>query len=147
MADAASKAGKLARIHRVREVQAQLAQAEEARARDKAAAEAALHGRIAGLVDAVSPRPVATNATSLAAAAHYRERLHTSAAGADARMRTAQAQLDRSRIATRDALRDRTAMSKLLDRARADEAQADARREAEAGGVPQRSRRNRHDPC
>lgn len=138
---------KLARIHRVREVQARLAQAEEARAADKATAEAALHDRIAGLVDAVAPRPAATGATSLAAAAHYRERLHASAASADARLQTALGQLDRSRLATRDALRDRTATGKLLDRARADETQAEARREAEAAGASHRPRRNRHDPC
>lgn len=110
---------RLARVHRVRTLQLGLAQADETRANEKVASEAALSARIRSLADAVSPQPAAHGAVSLAAAAHYRERLHQSAMAADDRVRAAEAFAARSAEATRVAKRDQTAAEKLLDRSRA----------------------------
>ncbi|MGI4731958.1 MAG: hypothetical protein ACRYFW_09445 [Janthinobacterium lividum] len=146
MADTDSKEARLARIHRVREVQARLAQADEARARDKAAAEANLHDRIAGLAAEVAPRPSFATAAQLGAAAHFRERLHASATAAAARVQTAELQHERSRLVTRDALRDRLATEKLLDRARAEAALTEVRT-AQDAAIGTGVRRVRHGPC
>lgn len=111
---------RLQRVHRVRTLQLGLAQAEEARARETVASEAALSERIARLADAVAPQPAAHGAVSLAAAAHYRERLHQSAAAAAQRVRAAEAKADHSALATQAAKRDQTAAEKLLERSLAD---------------------------
>lgn len=134
---------RFARVHRVRDVQARLAQAEEARADAKVAAEVNLAQRIARLAADVAPAPVAASAMSLAATAHFRDRLHASATSARARVDAAEAFAERTRAATQAALRDRTAAEKLLDRARAAAAIAAARAEPDAPDRP----RDRHDPC
>lgn len=135
------KSKTLGRIHRVRTVQLNLARATEARARAQAASETALASRIAQLAYAASSG--SGNTAAFAAAAHYRDRLHQSAAAADARVRNAEAGVLRAEAATRDAKRDQTAVEKLLDRA-ADEAARRAARQLEAlSGVP----RKRHGSC
>lgn len=134
---------KLARIHRVRALQLGLAQAEELRVRDIAASEAQLSNRIAQLAAAVAPAPRGDAAVSLAAAAHYRERLQRSAESASHRVRAAEAEADRAAEATRAARRDQSAVEKLLDRAAADAALRAIRALQDAPPV----RKIRHDPC
>lgn len=118
---------RLARVHRVRTLQLGLAQAEEARAQAAVATETALSHRIARLADAVAPRPDDSGAATLAAAAHYRERLHQSAVAAANRVRAAESQAERSAEARLVAKRDQTAAEKLLDRGRAAQAAAERR--------------------
>lgn len=135
-------AKQLARIHRVREVQVALAEADHARAGAKAEAERRLGARVAQLAADVAPTIGVGSAAGFAATAHFRERLHQSAAAAQARAHAADAQLDRDAARVMEAKRDRAAAEKLLDRARA-RAAADARRPPEE--LP--ARRDRHDPC
>lgn len=118
---------RLARVHRVRTLQLGLAQADEARAHAAVATETALSQRIARLADGVAPRASDSGAATLAAAAHYRERLHQSAAAAANRVRTAETQAQRSAAATLAAKRDQTAAEKLLERSRADHAAVERR--------------------
>ena len=132
----------LARIHRVREVQVALAEADHARAEEKAGAERRLDARVAELAADVAPAIGAGSASDYAATAHFRERLQQSAATAGARVQAADAQLARDAARVIDAKRDRAAAEKLLDRAQARVA-ADARRAPE----PLPTRRDRHDPC
>lgn len=134
---------KLARIHRVRTLQLNLKHADEARAREKFASEATLAQRIGALADAVSPTPESALGASLGAAAHFRERLHQSAAAAQNRVLNAEVFVSRAAEATRAAKRDQTAVEKLIDRARAQIALKDMRKLEEA--PPARSKR--HDPC
>ena len=134
---------KLARIHRVRAIQFGLAQAEEARARDAVASEAALSRRIAQLADAVAPAADGGAGFSFAAAAHYRERLHRSAEVAAGRVATAEAEAERRAETARAAKRDQTAVEKLIARAEADAALKAIRALQEAPPV----RKVRHDPC
>lgn len=132
----------LARIHRVREVQVALAEADYARAEEKAGAERRLGARVAQLAADVAPTIGSGSAAGFAATAHFRERLHQSAAAAQARAQAADAQLERDAARVIDAKRDRAAAEKLLERAQARVA-ADARRPPE--DLP--TRRDRHDPC
>jgi flagellar FliJ protein len=133
----------LQRIHRVRTLQLGLAQANEAKAAEGLASETALAGRIADLARAVSPTPSATPGVSLAAAAHYRERLHQSAHAAEARVVTATRQAEAATAARQEAHRDQSAVEKLL--ARADHAELlKAMRALEDAPV---FRKVRHDPC
>jgi flagellar protein FliJ len=134
---------KLARIHRVRSLQLGLAQSEELRIRDIAASEASLSHRIAQLAAAVAPAPRADGAVTLAAAAHYRDRLHRSAESATNRVRAAEAEAARAAEATRSAKRDQSAVEKLLARAEADAALRAIRALQDAPPV----RKIRHDPC
>lgn len=136
-------ARKLARIHRVRTLQVGLASAEEARAQARLASEEQLAARIGQLVAAITPAPATASATSLLAAAHFRERLHVSAAAADGRRDAARLSADRAAEATRAARRDQDAVEKLLARAAADAAQAERRALEEAAPT----RTARHDPC
>ena len=133
----------LARVHRVRALQLNLARADEAGRLLALADAAALRARIAGLADAVAPDLAATASTGLAAAAHYRDRLHQSAVAADGRVRMAEDRATTAAEASRVAHRDRTAVEKLIARARADAAMREMRALAEApsGG------RKRHGPC
>jgi hypothetical protein len=135
---------RLARIHRVRTLQLGLAQADEARARDSLTSETALSQRIAQLASAVAPQPAGAAAVSMAAAAHYRDRLHRSAEAAQDRVRMAEENADRAGAATQSARRDQTAVEKLLDRARIERIRAEMKALEDA---PSPANRNRHDPC
>lgn len=112
-------AKKLNRILRVRTLQLGLTRAQEVQAADRFASERALRDRIAQLAADVAPTPtpVPANATSFAAAAHYRERLHHSAHAAEARVSTAHQGLAHAQAATREAKRDQSAVEKLIVRA------------------------------
>ena len=133
----------LDRLHRVRTVQLTLARVDEARALDQQASEAALHARIAQLAGGVAPVAAEQAGFSLVAAAHYRERLHQSAAAAQARVRRADEAVERATQATREARRDQSAAEKLIARATADEAVRALRALEESPPA----RRARHDPC
>ncbi|MFW2850866.1 hypothetical protein ACM61V_02925 [Sphingomonas sp. TX0543] len=134
---------KLARVLRVRTLQLGLAHADEARARAAHQQEAALSSRIALLADEVAPAPVGAAGFSLAAAAHYRERLHRSAETAANRVRSAEADAERAAAATRAAKRDQGAVEKLIERGMADAALREIRALRETPPV----RKIRHDPC
>ncbi|MET0307880.1 MAG: hypothetical protein ABW023_04165 [Sphingomonas sp.] len=139
----ARSAKKLDRLLRVRTLQLGQVQGDEARARAKVDQEEALRQRIAGLAANVAPSAVSASATSLIAAAHYRERLQQSAHAAEQRIVAAEQGLDAARAATRDARRDQSAIEKLIAREQADAA-LKALRELEQ--LPP-SGRNRHDLC
>lgn len=130
----------LKRIHRVRTLQLTLARAEEARAQTQVATETALSARIAQLADAVAP--ASSDAVAMAAAAHYRERLHRSARAAADRVRAAEANAARAAEGSRAAERDRSAVEKLLERARADALRQAMRKLEDAAPA-----RKWHDPC
>ncbi|MGJ3628888.1 hypothetical protein AB5I41_22135 [Sphingomonas sp. MMS24-JH45] len=134
---------RLARLHRVRTLQLGLAQADEARAREGLASETALANRIATLA-AVAPTADRTGATGLAAAAHYRDRLHRSADAASNRVRAAEAAAERVADATKTARRDQSAVEKLMARADAVTIAAEIRALQDA---PPTAKRKRHDPC
>lgn len=137
------KPSRLDRLLRVRTLQLGLVQADEARARDKAASEATLRARIAQLAEGVAPASAPVAGFSLVAAAHFRERLHQSAHAADTRLRAAEAQAARAAEATREARRDQSAIEKLIVRADADA----ALRAIRALEVAPPTRKIRHDPC
>lgn len=136
--------GRLARVHRVRTLQLGLAQAEEARARDQVASEQALAGRIAQLAAAVAPSAAQAGAMTLAAAAHYRERLQRSSEAATNRVRTAEQAAERTVAATQAAKRDQSAIEKLIQRGQQALVEAELRSLQDLPGTP---RKNRHDPC
>jgi len=134
----------LGRLLRVRTLQLNLVQAEEARAHEKFASEAALKTRIAQLADAVAPAPTASeDGFAFVAAAHFRERLHRSAEAADMRLRAAEQGIEQAAEKTREARRDQNAIEKLMARAEA-EAALKALRALEAAPAV---RKIRHDPC
>lgn len=137
----------LARIQRVRVLQAGLAQAGEVQARDTLASEAALSDRIAGLAAAVAPMRQESTAVSFAAAAHYRERLHRSAITAADRVAAAAAQAEAAAEAAREARRDQSAVEKLLVRAQAEAVMREMRALEDAPLFKPLSERLRHDPC
>lgn len=140
----AASAKQLARLHRVRTLQLNLTRADEARAHATHASEAALSARIASLAEAVSPVHGSTSAAvSMGAAAHYRERLWTSAIAAADRVRAAEHHAGLATQATQSARRDQSAVEKLIDRADA-AALMKAMRALEEQAP---SGRNRHDPC
>lgn len=138
---------KLDRILRVRSLQLDLTRAEEAQAAHKLNAEAELRDRILQLAANVAPTPTPApdSATSLIAAAHYRDRLHQSALAADQRIVVANRGLDHARNRTVEARRDQSAIEKLIARAEADAALA-ALRALENAAVPLRPAK-RHGPC
>lgn len=117
-------AKKLGRLLRVRSLQLDMTRAGEVAAREKVANEEALRARIAQLAQGVapSPAPAPGSATTLIAAAHYRERLHQSAFAAERRVAEAQDRLDTARAATQEAKRDQSAIEKLIERAEANAA-------------------------
>ena len=131
----------LARIHRVRTLQFGLAQADELTARDRHASEVQLAERIAALAASVAPRD--GSGVSLAAQAHYRERLTQSAAAAEQRVRTARFQSVQASEKSRAAHRDQVAVEKLIARAHADAALRELRDLQNAPPI----RKVRHDPC
>ena len=133
----------LARIHRVRTLQLGLAQAAEAKANEGLASETALANRIAELARAVSPSPSAAPGVSLAAAAHYRERLHHSAHAAENRVHAATRQAEAASLARQEAHRDQTAVEKLIARVDA----ADVLKAMRAMEDTPHTRKVRHDPC
>ncbi len=144
MAERSSK--KLDRLLRVRTLQLGMVRAVEVAAVERVASEHALKHRIAQLAADVapSPTPAPDAATSLIAAAHYRDRLHQTAAAAEKRVAAAETGLAQARERTLDAKRDQSAVEKLI--ARADtEAALKALRAMEA--LPPTSHRNRHGPC
>lgn len=117
-------AKKLGRLLRVRTLQLDMVRAGEVAAREKVDSEEALRARIAQLAQGVAPSPAPTpgSATTLIAAAHYRERLHQSAFAADRRVADARHSLATARVATQEAKRDQTAIEKLIERAEANAA-------------------------
>lgn len=136
---------KLARIHRVRTLQLGLARAAEVAAEHKVGNEAALSARIHQLTLAVSPTVSGADAAALHAAAHFRDRLHQSAAAAAQRVTLAEQAHARAVEATRAAKRDQTAVEKLLERAGQDAQRREMRALEDAPQpVPHRFR---HDPC
>lgn len=138
-------AQKLGRLLRVRTLQLDMVRASEAAARDKVAAEQALRARIEQLAQGIAPAPapVPGSATSLIAAAHYRDRLHQSAAAAERRVIDAERGLRTARAATQEAKRDQSAIEKLLERAEASAARRAMRALEDMPAIP----RKRHDPC
>lgn len=139
----AKQAKKYDRILRVRTLQLGQVRSQEVAARQKVAQEEALRSRIAQLSAGVAPAPEQGFATSLIAAAHYRERLHQSAHVAAQRVDVAEQNLTRAENATREAKRDQSAIEKLIARGEA-AAALKALRELEA--LPS-SGKNRHDIC
>lgn len=139
-----ASAKQLARIERVRAVQLSLARAAQIDAHAAAASETALAGRVAALADAIAPAPDTGAAFSLSAAAHYRERLHLSAATAQDRVASAERRATAATAAAQGAERDLKAVEKL--QAKADTAAALAAIRA-LEGAPAPQRPLRHDPC
>ena len=139
-----ASAKQLKRVERVRAVQLLLARAAQADAQATAASESALASRVAALAAAIAPAPVTDAAFSLSAAAHYRERLHLSAAAAQDRVLAAEHRATAATAATQDAQRDLKAVEKLQIKADAAAALA-AIRALEGAPLPQRPLR--HDPC
>lgn len=139
----ARNARQLDRLLRVRTLQLGLSRAEEVRARDQVASEVELAGRIAQLANAVAPATESASGFSLVAAAHFRSRLHQSAAMAEHRVRQAEVGLERAGEATREARRDQNAVEKLKARADAEQALRELRALEDAPAT----RKIRHDPC
>ncbi len=133
----------LERILRVRTLQLGLVQAAEMQAHEKVASEDALRHRIAQLVANVAPEEAAEQAFSFIAAAHFRDRLHQSAAAAEHRLKVANDRLNQASEATREARRDQSAIEKLI--AREDKVAVIKAMRALEEAPPMR--RNRHDPC
>jgi hypothetical protein len=137
-------AKKLARLHRVRTLQLDQVRADEVRAHARVSQEAQLRERIASLAANVAPAPAGESfASTLMAAAHYRDRLHQSAHAAARRVEVAEQGLESARAATREARRDQSAIEKLMAREQV-EAALKSLRALEA--LPP-SGRNRHDLC
>lgn len=134
---------KLDRILKVRTLQLGLVRGEEARANERFAGEVSLRNRIAQLAATMAPAPQSAQGSSLGAAALFRDRLQRSAEAADDRMRAAEQVVQQAAENSRDAKRDQSAIEKLLDRARADEALKAIR----ALETAPPSRKIRHDPC
>ena len=136
-------ARKLERLLRVRTLQLDQVRAAEMHARAKVDQEESLKERIAALAANVAPAAAPTFATSLIAAAHYRDRLHQSAHAAERRVTVAQLGLENARAATREAHRDQSAIEKLIQREEA-KAALEALRALEA--LPAGTGK-RHDIC
>jgi len=141
----ARTAKKLARLLRVRTLQLDQVRAAEVQARTRVDQEETLRERIAALAANVAPEatPASTFATSLIAAAHYRDRLHQSAHAAERRVAVAQQGLETARAATREAHRDQSAIEKLIER---EEAKAVLKALRELETLPAMARK-RHDIC
>jgi hypothetical protein len=134
---------KLGRLLRVRTLQLGQIRAQEVDARAKVDQEAALRERIAQLSANVAPVRTSEFATSLIAAAHYRERLQQSAQAAERRVEIAEHGLTIAAEATREAKRDQSAIEKLIARGQAEDA-LKALRALES--LPPTGK-NRHDIC
>jgi flagellar FliJ protein len=141
MAERSAK--RLGRLLRVRTLQLGQVQSQERAAAERRDSEAELQRRIASLAADVAPRTDQTGfAASLAAAAHYRERLHMTAEAAERRVAQAEAGLQRAQSATREARRDQSAIEKLIARAHAQELQKELRKLEESPPT-----RKRHNLC
>jgi flagellar FliJ protein len=138
-----ANARKLDRIHRVRTLQLGQVRAQEVMAREKVVQEETLRARIAQLSANVAPAEAQEMATSLKAAAHYRERLHQSAIAAERRVEVAEQSLSVAENATREAKRDQSAVEKLIARSQA----AATLKEMRALEELPPSSRKRHDLC
>ena len=134
---------KLDRILRVRTLQLGLTRAEEARAQEKVDSETALRNRIVQLSEGVAPARSEADALSFIAAAHFRDRLHQSAAAAEERLRAAKDVLERAGQARQQARRDQSAVEKLIALDDAAAAVKAIRALEEAPPL----RKVRHDPC
>src|SRR3546814_10596147 len=135
---------KLDRVVRVRTLQRGLARADEARSQAKVDSEATLRSRIAQLSEGVAPAEAeAATALSFVAAAHFRDRLHQSAAAADERLSAAKAVLERAGEARKLAKRDQSANEKLIAR---DDALAELKAIRALEAAPP-LRKIRNDPC
>ncbi|NIJ21169.1 capsule polysaccharide export protein KpsE/RkpR [Sphingomonas naasensis] len=141
----ARTARKLERLLRVRTLQLDQVRAAEVQARSRVDQEESLRDRIDKLAAKIAPAatPSPTFATSLIAAAHYRDRLHQSAHAAERRVAVAHQGLESARAATREAHRDQSAIEKLIEREGA-KAALKALRELEA--LPATAKK-RHDIC
>ncbi|ATY33014.1 hypothetical protein [Sphingomonas psychrotolerans] len=141
----ARTAKKLERLLRVRTLQLDQVRAAEVHARTRVDQEQTLRERIAALADNVAPvaAPAPTFATSLIAAAHYRDRLHQSAHAAERRVVVARQGLETARAATREAHRDQSAIEKLIER---EDAKAALKVLRELEALPANARK-RHDIC
>ncbi len=132
-------AKRLKRLHRVRTLQLGLARAKESRTQAQLTSETQLAQRIAQLADAVAPAAATVaGGVNLAAAAHFRDRLHRSAEAAQNRVRMAEAQVERSAEATRGARRDQSAVEKLLDRRHAEDLRAEMKALEDTPARPKR---------
>jgi hypothetical protein len=140
---AKSRGKTLDRLLRVRELQLNMVRADEVRAQAKLDSEQTLRDRIAALADNVAPARAPSGALSLAAAAHFRDRLHRSAEAADMRLKIALETLERAADATREAKRDHSAIEKLIEREAAEQAVKAIRALEEPPPV----RKFRHGPC
>lgn len=134
---------KLDRLLRVRTLQLGLVRAEEARAHERFASEAALKNRITQLAESIAPAPTGIDAFAFMAEAHFRDRLHQSAEAAEARLRNAEQGVARATQSARDAKRDQSAIEKLIARVDA----ADVVKSIRALEATPVSRKIRHDPC
>lgn len=134
---------KLDRLLRVRTLQLDQVRMQEVEARTRVAQEEELRARIARLSENVAPAESQGLANMLAAAAHYRDRLHQSAIAADRRVAVAEQGLDAATQATREARRDQSAIEKLIARQEAEAAVAALRKLEELPATG----RNRHDLC
>lgn len=134
---------KLNRLLRVRTLQLGLVRADEARAHQRFASEAALKSRITQLAESIAPAPAEIDAFAFMAEAHFRDRLNQSAEAAETRLRAAEASMTRASEATRGAKRDQSAIEKLIARADAAEL-VKSIRALEAAPV---GAKIRHDPC
>lgn len=141
----ARSAKKLERLLRVRTLQLDQVRAAEVQARTRVDQEETLRARIAALAANVAPdaTPAPAFATTLIAAAHYRDRLHQSAHAAERRVELAQQGLETARAATREAHRDQSAIEKLIER---EEARAALKALRELEALPAIARK-RHDIC
>ncbi|TGX53212.1 hypothetical protein E5A73_10115 [Sphingomonas gei] len=139
----ARTAEKLERLLRVRTLQLGQVRAAEVDARTRVDQEESLRERIAALAANIAPAGATTFATSLIAAAHYRDRLHQSAHAAERRVVVAHQGLESARAATREAQRDQSAIEKLIAR---EDVKAAFKALRELEGLPATARK-RHDIC
>ncbi len=134
---------RLDRLLRVRALQLDMKRAEEIAAAERVDTVTELARRIDRLAFEAQPRAGLSSGLSLAATAHYRDRLAGSQAEANRRARVAEEMLETARKATLSAGRDHGAIEKLRDRARGLKAQDEMRKASDAP-TP---RRPWHDPC
>lgn len=118
---------RLARMLRVRTVARDLARADQLRAAEQQHAATDLAARLDALHHAVGPQTGMAGGLGLGAAAFYRGRLADGRIEAARRIAATRAAHDAARLAAEAANRDRQAVEKLLDRARAERATAEAR--------------------
>ncbi|MFW2829608.1 hypothetical protein [Sphingomonas sp. ID0503] len=109
---------RLGRLLRVREVQRDIAQAQESQARGQLATAEQLVQRIDQLVADQAPSEGFAHALTLAAGAVYRTRLTDSRVNAQGRVFNAERAVEMKVEATKSARRDHNAMEKLVERAK-----------------------------